>query len=431
MTGSAACYARSLLEELGLPEVTPPADLPQDTPAQAWARSGALWLTGREDGPPVLPRAPLASAADGTLAALRALAPCGVLREIDGARLLGEHAATADLRRRGRTSPGGSCRLLRARDGWLAVNLPRGEEDWRMLPAWLESPVRDGEPWPWLADRLASRPVEGLLERARWLGLAVAPADAPSAPGAPWLRIGAEGPQALPRRDPPCIADLSSLWAGPLCTHLLSRLGARVVKVESTRRPDGARRGPGDFFDLLNAGKESVALDLSSSSGRDALRRILGRVDVVVESARPRALRQMGIVAEEWVAAGRGRIWLGLTGYGRGEPEGSWIAFGDDAAAAAGLAFCVPREEAPLIVGDAIADPLSGLHAALAVWACWRQGGGRLLDVSLCGVVSRGIAAGSAGPCDPAGVAVKAQAPRARRPPGRGPSLGEHGARWK
>ena len=63
------------------------------------------------------------------------------------------------------------------------------------------------------------------------------------------------------------MVDLSALWAGPLCGDLLARAGASVVKVESTQRPDGARRGSRAFFDLLNGRKRSVALDLRSREG--------------------------------------------------------------------------------------------------------------------------------------------------------------------
>ncbi|WP_231122266.1 CoA transferase, partial [Mycobacterium intracellulare] len=48
------------------------------------------------------------------------------------------------------------------------------------------------------------------------------------------------------------VADLSSMWAGPLCGRLLAHAGATVVKVESPRRPDGTRAGDRSFFDWMN-----------------------------------------------------------------------------------------------------------------------------------------------------------------------------------
>jgi crotonobetainyl-CoA:carnitine CoA-transferase CaiB-like acyl-CoA transferase len=181
---------------------------------------------------------------------------------------------------------------------------------------------------------------------------------------------------------------LSSLWAGPLCAQLLGVCGAQVVKLESLQRPDGARRGSPAFFDLMNGGKRSVAVDIESESGLEQLRGLLARADIVIESSRPRALAQLGVDAEELVRSGLGKTWLSITGYGRGEPEAGWVAFGDDAAAAAGLTATAGCGT-PVFCGDAIADPLTGLHAAVAALASWLTGGGRLLDVSLRNVAAR------------------------------------------
>jgi crotonobetainyl-CoA:carnitine CoA-transferase CaiB-like acyl-CoA transferase len=197
------------------------------------------------------------------------------------------------------------------------------------------------------------------------------------------------------RAEPPLVIDLSSLWAGPLCTHLLELAGARVVKLESTRRPDGARSGPPDSFALLNSGKASVALDFGEGDGLRKLHRILEPADIVVESARPRALAQLGVDAQSWVESVPGRTWVSLTGYGRREPGARWIAFGDDAGVAAGLAAATGGDP-PLFCGDAIADPLTGLHAALAALACWRAGGGYLLDLALSDVAAHVLAFGPA-----------------------------------
>ena len=139
------------------------------------------------------------------------------------------------------------------------------------------------------------------------------------------------------------MVDLSSLWAGPLCAHLLGLAGARVVKVESDastgRRPGGPEAA---FFDLLNAGKASAAFDLECEEGWERLQRLLDAADIVIESARPRALAQRGIQAECWVAARPGRTWVAITGHGRREPGCDWVAFGDDAAIAGGLVASRP-----------------------------------------------------------------------------------------
>jgi crotonobetainyl-CoA:carnitine CoA-transferase CaiB-like acyl-CoA transferase len=84
---------------------------------------------------------------------------------------------------------------------------------------------------------------------------------------------------------------------------------------------------------------------------------------------------------------------VSITGHGRGEPEGSWAGFGDDAAIAAGASRLVPRHEGrPIFVADALADPLTGLHAAVAAWASHLAGGGRLVSLALSRVTAHALA---------------------------------------
>jgi hypothetical protein len=358
-------------------------------------------LTGFADGPALPAPGALAAAAEGALLALRALAPGAPLPE-SGAALLGEHAACLGHRRRGRISAGGTCRLLRAADGWIAVNLAR-RDDVAAVPAWLECEA-GGDVWRAVEREVARRSTAALLERARLLALPVAAAQPPPRTPPGWLasgtaRIG-EPLAAAPSRAP-LVVDLTSLWAGPLCTSLLACAGARVVKVESSGRPDGARGGSAHFFDLLNADKASVALDFASAPGRRALQDLVAVADLVVEGTRPRALAQLGIDAEAFVAARPGRTWVSITGYGRRDPPPGRVAFGDDAAVAAGLAEATARHnglDGPIFCADAIADPLAGLHAAVAAWASWRSGGGWLLDLALRDVAGHAFAAAPAGP---------------------------------
>ena len=201
------------------------------------------------------------------------------------------------------------------------------------------------------------------------------------------------------------------MWAGPLCARVLGLAGLRVVKVESTGRPDGARRGHAGFFDWLHGGHESVALDLGSEGGRAALRRLVAQADVVVEASRPRALAQLGIDAEAAVAARPGTTWVSITGYGRSGPGAGRVAFGDDAAVAGGL-VAYDAEGLPVFCADAVADPITGLHAAAAALASVAAGGGHLIDVPMAGAV----AAACANPAPPA-AAVAAPGPGARPPP--------------
>jgi hypothetical protein len=268
-----------------------------------------------------------------------------------------------------------------------------------LLPAWLEAPgdiAWSSDPaanWHLVLRAVQDKTAQELVERGRMLGLAVCASESGvSAPARWFYPIGRDTPSRR-RGDTPLVIDLSSLWAGPLCSHLLQQLGARVIKVESVQRPDGARRGPAAFFNLLNAGKYSVALDPATKRGREQLQALLRKADIVIEGSRPRALRQMGIDADAIVLENPGLTWISITGYGRGEPQENWIAYGDDAGVAAGLSqLLFEASEQLLICGDAIADPLTGLHAALAAWAGYQKGGSGLISLSLRDVVAHCMA---------------------------------------
>ena len=382
-------------------------------PDAIWAASGAMALTGRGDGPPLL--APH-SAVTGLLrlaAALRELTPVVV----DGPALFGERAATAGLARQGDVSCGGATRLLPAADGWLAVTLAR-PEDVDALSAWLEADVVPGE----LAERVRSSPADHLVERAALLGLPVARLGESAPPPLVNVAIPGEAPPR-PSLGGTVVIDLSSLWAGPLCAHLLQLAGARVIKVESETRPDGARNGPAAFFDLLHAGQESVVLDFRAEWGRAALRRLMAGGDVVIEASRPRALAQLGCGPEQVMTEGRTQVWVSITGHGRSGSPARRVAFGDDAAVAGGLA--VWDERGPSFCADAVADPAAGLLAATAAAAALRAGGRRLLDVSLSGTAAF-LAGGSRRFDGRTDRHLAVAPPRARPPAGAAPALGAH-----
>lgn len=402
-----------------------PAD--PDGEVRMWAASGAMALTGRADAEPLGPPAGLVPALSALGDRLRQrTARSGRPVDVDPLALLGERAAIAGLRRRGSVSCGGSTRLLPTSDGWLAVALARPDDD-ALVPAWLErEDLAEGdERWRSIAAAVAGCRVSDLTDRGRWLGLPVAALprrarDAPAAdrPSTPAVLTEVPGAPAPARSLAGLrVADLSGLWAGPLCGSLLASAGATVVKVESASRPDGARGGPSQFFDLLNGAKSSVALDFGSRRGVRMLRAMLQAVDVVIESSRPRALAQLGIDAAALVAGGGPQVWVSITGHGRAGDAGSWVAFGDDAAVAGGL---VAWDDAgPCFCADAVADPIAGLVAATAALDALAAGGRWMVDVALAGV-----AAHVAGPTLPVPGAPVVVPPRVRPATRSAPRLG-------
>ncbi|QEM44342.1 CoA transferase [Mycolicibacterium grossiae] len=339
--------------------------------AAAWRASGLAWLTGLPDGAADVSRAAVLARADAVTARWSALTGTAA----SASELLTGRAGLLGLTRRGRVSAGGATRLLRATDGWWALTLSR-PDDVAAVPALVETDHATDDSWADVARWAAGTTVTDAVARARLLDLPCA-ALGEAAPAAPVVRAAGE-------RHAPCrpvgllVVDLSSMWAGPSCAQLLRRAGATVVKVESPGRPDGTRRGPRAVFDWLNHGKLCCT---ASFDDVDAMRALLSAADVVVESSKPSALRRRGLGPDD-VAGRPGRVWVTITGHAA---EGR-VAFGDDAAVAAGL---VGRSAAgPVFCADAIADPLTGLHAAVAVAESLHRGGGEEIRVAMSAVAA-------------------------------------------
>ncbi|MGW0022639.1 CoA transferase [Rhodococcus sp. NPDC003382] len=391
---------------------------PNPDPVEDWAESGIAALTGFLDGPPLIPPGRAATRAR-ELSAFVATATSGTVR-IDGARLLSERAAFTGHRRSGAVSAGGSCRLLPTADGWAAVSCARPDDP--LLLGALVSAEIDDDPWPVVTRWMREHTGADLVERAELLGVAAGPVAAPgAAPPAPGPPRSVEGL---------LVVDFSALWAGPLCAHLLGLAGARVVKVETPWRPDGARRGNPEFYRLLHSGHESVVLDPNLPGERDALRDLVAAADIVIEASRPRALAGFGLDADTFVA--EGGTWVSITAHGR---DSGRVGFGDDVAASAGLVGY--DRGTPVFVGDAIADPLTGLTAAALAMSAPNGDRGHLWDVAMSAVVAATLTdsdpvvpqtyrSGDRWWVDTANGAVTVAEPALRTPSGLAPESGRH-----
>lgn len=272
---------------------------------------------------------------------------------------------------RGRTPQGtvsanGSCRLLPTSDGWVAMTLSRAE-DWELLPALFRTEIV-ADDWDAVAAAVTSTLGAELESAGAELGLALAvvPAE-PPAVDQPW-RMSTTGSGR--RRELARVVDLSALWAGPLCAWLLHRTGADVLTVESTARRGGTRE-----YDA----HELVSLDVTSADGRAELHRLVRNADVVITAARMRALDGLELDPFALTRTRPGLTWVAITAYGMTGPGTNRIGYGDDTAVAGGL---VGRGSTPSFVGDAIADPITGLYGALAALEVSAAGGG-VVDIAL------------------------------------------------
>ena len=277
-----------------------------------------------------------------------------------------------ELREPGAISANGSCHMVRASDGWLAVNLAR-DDDRAALPALLG--VEDGDDaCGMLTAHAALQSCDHLIKRAELLGLAISQVgERTSAAQACIVHAKPAAPRHSLR-----VIDLSALWAGPLCGSVFAALGGDVTKVESVERPDTTVSAMPPLDGRLNGGKHRIALSFKSAPDLAALQDTIANADVLITSARARALGALGLAPQALFSRNASLIWIAITGHGW---ESSRVAFGDDAAAAGGLVDW--RDGAPNFIGDAIADPLTGLAAADAALAMLEQHQAGFIDAAL------------------------------------------------
>ena len=192
------------------------------------------------------------------------------------------------------------------------------------------------------------------------------------------------------------VLDFTTTIAGPYCARLMADLGARVIKVEA---PEGdmmrsrppIRDGASTTFGQLNAGKQSIVLDLKQPAAQDIVRRLLADTDVLVENFRPGVMRRFGLDYAALGEAYPGLIYCAISGYGQTGPSSGLAAYAPAIHAASGydiahLAY-QPGRERPDNCGIYVADVLSGSYAFGAVMTALLQrretGLGQMIDVSM------------------------------------------------
>jgi CoA-transferase family III len=266
----------------------------------------------------------------------------------------------------GRWSPNRHCRLVEASDGWIAVNLAR-DADRDAVPAWLESPI-DADPWASVIACTRSRRCADVVDRAILLHMPV------TMVGETVAGSGSSGLITASKRQRKTLKaiDLSALWAGPYCAGLLAEAGVAVTKIESPARPDPT--GP----DMrLNGSKRRLTMDLASA----AAGMLIADSDILVTGARPHALARLGLTPKTLFTANPDLIWVAITAHGWTGDGAMRVGFGDDCAAAGGLVGWDTGE--PHFLGDALADPLTGIEAATLAFQALAANEAGLIDVSL------------------------------------------------
>jgi hypothetical protein len=266
------------------------------------------------------------------------------------------------------------CRLVETADSWIAVNLAR-QEDRDTVSAWLEC-AAEPDPWRFVIELARIRTSADLLDRAILLGLPVAIVGETAAAETPIAKSVRSLQKPFPEMS---VIDLSALWAGPLCAGLLAEAGMVVTKVEDPARPDPTRHATPEHHHRLNRCKRQVRVKLTDALLLDAV----AEADILVTSARSHALARLGFTPDALFARNPALIWIAITAHGFYEPHAMRVGFGDDCAAAGGLVRW--NAGRPYFLGDALADPLTGLRAAHLALCHLVSGQSGLLDVSLAG----------------------------------------------
>lgn len=195
------------------------------------------------------------------------------------------------------------------------------------------------------------------------------------------------------------VLDLTTFWAGPSCTHVMALLGAEVIHVESTRRPDGTRliagipaseeqwweRSP--IFSGLNTNKKGITLDLGAEAGRDLLNRLIATSDVVVENFTPRVMDQIGLDFAAVRALRADAILVRMPGFGLDGPWRDNPAFAYVIEAAAGISWLTGYSDRNPNEPYSVGDPNAGIHALhgilLALEHRRRTGEGMLVEAAM------------------------------------------------
>jgi alpha-methylacyl-CoA racemase len=113
------------------------------------------------------------------------------------------------------------------------------------------------------------------------------------------------------------VIEMAGIGPGPYAAMLLADMGADVIRVE---RPGGVADASSAARDVVNRGKRSIALDLKSESGLDAVRRLLSDADVVIEGFRPGVMERLGLGPDECLDLNSRLVYARMTGFGQSGP---------------------------------------------------------------------------------------------------------------
>lgn len=171
------------------------------------------------------------------------------------------------------------------------------------------------------------------------------------------------------------VIELGTMLAAPFATHILSQLGAEVIKVEP---PAGdptralVRGGPSGTFIAYSHGKKSACIDLTQDEGRQALRALLANADALVHNLAPKAARKLGVTREDCAHINPQLVYCHISGYAAG-PQADDLASNPVAEAATGVMEGNRINGRPSRLGPSYHDQFAGAYAVIGVLASMLQ----------------------------------------------------------
>jgi crotonobetainyl-CoA:carnitine CoA-transferase CaiB-like acyl-CoA transferase len=190
------------------------------------------------------------------------------------------------------------------------------------------------------------------------------------------------------------IIDLTRVLAGPYCSMLLADLGANVVKVEMPGTGDDSRahmprlRGESAYFMNLNRNKRSITLNLKREKGKELLRALVKKADIILENYRPGVMEKLGLGYEDLRKINPGIVYGCVSGFGHYGPYKDRPGYDIIGQAMGGLMSTTgwPGGD-PTRSGTAISDVMAGVSLAVGVLAAYTKkqqtGEGQKVDVAL------------------------------------------------
>lgn len=176
------------------------------------------------------------------------------------------------------------------------------------------------------------------------------------------------------------VVDLTQFESGPCCTEALAWLGADVVKIEPPGGESGrfasTERGDLDsyYFIVMNANKHSAICDLKSERGKEILKKLIMKADVMIENMSPGAIERLGFGYDVVRQLNPRLIYAQIKGFASDGPNADFLAF-DTIAQAVGGAFAATgvRGGPPLRPGTHTGDTGAGLHCVIGILAALYQ----------------------------------------------------------